>query len=95
MEVLYAFHDTMLRQAKDGFYRFLYGKVNWVAAAHCHQRAAWCRKNHHDASAPALWLEAKGVGGFVSDGGPLLVLQPQPCRNGGRFREAWRQMAVY
>ena len=29
MEVLYAFHDTMLRQAKDGFYRFLYGKVNW------------------------------------------------------------------
>ena len=29
MEVLYAFHDTMLRQAKDGFYRFLYEKVNW------------------------------------------------------------------
>lgn len=29
MEVLYAFHDNMLRQAKDGFYRFLYGKVNW------------------------------------------------------------------
>jgi len=29
MEVLYVFHDNMLRQAKDGFYRFLYGKVNW------------------------------------------------------------------
>ncbi len=29
MEVLYAFHDNMLRQAKDGFYRFLYEKVNW------------------------------------------------------------------
>lgn len=29
MEVLYVFHDNMLRQAKDGFYRFLYEKVNW------------------------------------------------------------------
>lgn len=29
MEILYEFHDNMLRQAKDGFFRFLYGKVNW------------------------------------------------------------------
>ena len=29
MEILYEFHDNMLRQAKDDFFRFLYAKVNW------------------------------------------------------------------
>lgn len=29
MEILYSFHDSMLRQASDSFYRFLYDKINW------------------------------------------------------------------
>jgi len=29
MEILYAFHDSMLRQVNNHFYRFLYGQINW------------------------------------------------------------------
>jgi uncharacterized protein len=29
MDVLYNFHDNMVRQAGNEFYRFLYGRVNW------------------------------------------------------------------
>ncbi len=29
MDILYTFHDNMLRQAKGSFFRFLYAKVNW------------------------------------------------------------------
>lgn len=29
MEILYSFHDSMVSQASDNFYRFLYDKINW------------------------------------------------------------------
>lgn len=29
MDILYSFHENMIRQASDGFFRFLYEKINW------------------------------------------------------------------
>jgi uncharacterized protein len=68
MEILYAFHDNMLRQVNNHFYRFLYGQINWDqqllaikgprGAGKTTLMLQHIRYHHNDSPAETLYISA-------------------------------------